>query len=114
VNGGTVTESAINRLIGMSVSRVRLWNYKTIESEMCWKTRFQGLNLNKQSIKQIKRLDKNRNRLYYDLKKICDKLDIVRHKNEGDEKKVDNRQLSGYDKPFSYYYHIIEKENQQK
>jgi len=37
VSGGTVMESAIRRLIGMSVSRVELWNYSKIVHEMCWK-----------------------------------------------------------------------------
>jgi reverse transcriptase-like protein len=34
VSGGTVTESAIRRLIGMSVSRVELWNYSTVVHEI--------------------------------------------------------------------------------
>src|SRR5690606_15404767 len=66
---GSVTESAIHRLVGMSVGRVSLRNYKNISNDMCWKNGFKELRPNKYSIQQIKQLDRNRNKLYYDLVK---------------------------------------------
>ena len=109
VNGGTISESAIKRLIGMSVGRVELWNYQTIMHELCWKNGFKLLNKNRHSVKQIKRLDKNRNKLYYDLIKQCLKLDKL--PSEKKDNTLANRQIIAYNKPFSYYYHLIEREN---
>lgn len=117
VSGGTITESAMRKLIGMSVSRVELWNYTTVVSEMCWKNGFQELNPNPHSIKQLKRLDKSRSKLYYDLLKEMDGLVIskkTKKKVKEDERELlneeqDNRQIVKYDKPFSYYYHLSEK-----
>jgi retron-type reverse transcriptase len=105
VSNGTVAESAIRRLIGMSVGRVELWNYSICDSEMCWKVGFQELNLNKHSIRQMKSLDRNRNKLYFDLIRGL-KED---YKDEVIKDRVKYRQLIVYNKPFSYYYHIIEK-----
>lgn len=105
---GTVTESAIKRLIGMSVSRVELWNYINVAHEMCWKNGFVEVNENKHSIKQLKRLDRSRSKLYYDLEKSCPDVQKI----EEERKKVTNkegRQIVGYGKPFSYYYHLIER-----
>jgi len=114
VSRGTITESAMRKLIGMSVSRVELWNYSTVISEMCWKNGFQELNTNKHSVKQIKRLDRSRSKLYYDLVKEMDAVRIVKNKKEkrSDEDESverENHQIIDYNKPFSYYYHLMEK-----
>jgi len=100
----TIEESAINRLIGMSVGRVKLWNYKTMSHDMCWINGFQCLTDNKYSRIQLKRLDRARNHL----------MDKFRKKlSEVDDEHIDvpekNRQLVFYGKPFSYYYAGIEK-----
>lgn len=102
---GSVIESAIHRLVGMSVGRVHLKNYETISNDLCWKNGFKELKKNKYSEQQIKQLDRNRNRLFYDLVK------------ELSESKVDNeiktksksRQIVHFNKPFSYYYQVIER-----
>lgn len=104
---GTITESAIKRLIGMSVSRVELWNCATITHEMCWKNGFQELNSNRYSVRQIKRLDKGRNKVYYDLVKKCS--DPVVPKDRKEENSLERLQIISYNKPFSYYYHLIER-----
>ena len=100
----------------MSVSRVGLWNYSTVVHEMCWKNGFQELNPNKYSIKQIKRLDKGRSKLYYKLVKETEGFKILKPEEEEDETN-DNfkrRQIISYDKPFSYLYHVIEKAKSAK
>ena len=100
----TIDESVINRLIGMSVGRVKLWNYKTIKHDMCWINGFQCLTDNKYSRIQLKRLDRSRNRLIYKFRKKLNEIDdkyIKVHEK--------NRQLVFYGKPFSYYYAGIEK-----
>lgn len=97
---GYIAESAIHRLIGMSVGRVELWNYKDIDNEMCWVNGFKELNLNQYSIKQLKQLDRSRSKLYYRFLKTLNDL------SEDDQfvKKTKIKQIIGYNKPFSYYY----------
>jgi hypothetical protein len=104
---GTAIESAINRLIGMSVGRIGLDNFSEVSTDMCWKNGFQELELNKFSKVQIKELDRNRSKLYYDLFKKVKELE--EENEEKVERGEDNRQHKKYDKPFSYYYQILER-----
>jgi hypothetical protein len=104
---GTAIESAINRLIGMSVGRIGLDNFSEVSTDMCWKNGFQELELNKHSAVQIKELDRNRSKLYYDLFKQIKELE--EENDEKIERGEDNRQHKKYDKPFSYYYQILER-----
>ncbi len=105
---GSVTESAIHRLIGMSVGRVTLKNFDTVSNDLCWKNGFKELAMNTYSIQQIKQLDRNRNRLYYDLVKDL-KEPVVEEENKIQSKP---RQVIHFNKPFSYYYQVLErKEN---
>ncbi|MCH8332218.1 MAG: hypothetical protein IH946_12745, partial [Bacteroidetes bacterium] len=57
---GTIFESAMNRLIGMSVGRVDINNFKRIVNEMCWANGFIKLNNNKHLRMRLKGLDKYR------------------------------------------------------
>lgn len=102
---GSVTESAIHRLVGMSVGRVSLKNYETVSNDLCWKNGFKELKPNKYSVQQIKQLDRNRNKLYYDLVKDLAEPQIA------DEDKIASkpRQIVHFNKPFSYYYQVIER-----
>lgn len=104
---GTAIESAINRLIGMSVGRIGLDNFSEVSTDMCWKNGFQELELNKFSKIQIKQLDRNRSKLYYDLFKKINKPE--RDEDETVERDDEKRQYKKYDKPFSYYYQILER-----
>lgn len=112
VNSGRIAESAISRLVGMSVGRFDLWNYKVAANEMCWKKGFQELNNNKYSIKQMKELDRMRSRLFYKLKRDIRKKFKI---NEREHVSGTNtkRQIIDYNKPFSYYYQILEKQNSE-
>lgn len=103
---GYVVESAINRLIGMSVGRIGLNNFEEVSTDMCWRNGFKELSLNKDSTIQIKQLDRNRSKLYYDLLKSVKNLE----KEKEDEDEIERkRQIIFYDKPFSYYYQILER-----
>ena len=113
VSNGTITESAIHRLIGMSIGRVDLWNYTEIDNDMCWKNGFQELKENKYSVKQLKQLDRNRNKLYYKLVKDLKKSEDE-EKDEEAVSKVSNRQIFSYNKPFSYYYQVAERANTEQ
>lgn len=100
---GTATESAINRLIGMSVGRVGLDNFEEVSTDLCWKNGFRELNLNKDSLRQIKELDRNRNKHYYKLLKEVPNPDI-------EVENIERREVVKYNKPFSYYYQILERD----
>jgi hypothetical protein len=175
-NDGTICESAANRLIGMSVGRVTLKNFKNIENDMCWVNGFKKLSDNQHLRAQLKDLDRCRNKqmsklinAVKDIEKKEDKItkmrigklafcsisgisgkasELIRNQlvlsgilsskfevnykvdfenselNLGltdeflkykDEiisiilNPLDKRELCYYGKPFSYYYHVIEK-----
>jgi hypothetical protein len=109
---GAVIQSAINRLIGMSVGRIGLNNYEEVSTDMCWKNGFKELSINKDSIRQIKKLDRNRSKLYYDLFKSVKELEEVN--GEDEINKNTKREIIFYDKPFSYYYQILERNKNNK
>lgn len=102
----SVSESVIHRLVGMSVGRVSLRNFSKLDNKMCWKSGFRLLRKNKHSLRQIKELDRNRNRLFYrfinDLRngkisKDANTLEIPAKK----------RQIIDFNRPFSYYYQTL-------
>ena len=106
---GSVTESAIHRLVGMSVGRVNLKNYNIVSNDLCWKNGFKELKPNKYSVHQIKQLDRNRNKLYYDLVKD------LKEPEEDEENIIESkpRQIVHFNKPFSYYYQVIERKGNE-
>lgn len=177
-NDGTIIESATNRLIGMSVGRVNMKNYKSIDNDLCWINGFKKLSDNPQLRLQMKDLDRNRSKqiskLINNVKEISsENIKIIRIKIKkfafcalsgvserasleirnllvtsnvlnskfelnhlidfksstlnlglsGEYLKYNNeilkillnplkkRDIIYYGKPFSYYYHIIEKNN---
>ena len=103
---GTATESAINRLIGMSVGRIGLDNFDEVSTDMCWKNGFKELTVNEHSVRQIKQLDRNRSKHYYKLLNEIEEPELAF--DESVEKK--EREYVKYDKPFSYYHQIIERQ----
>lgn len=102
---GTAVESAINRLIGMSVGRIALHNFDEVSTDMCWKNGFRELTVNPHSIRQIKQLDRNRSRLYYKLIKEINEPEA----DLGEIGENGKRKFVKYDKPFSYFHQIIER-----
>lgn len=57
---GTIKLSLINRLICMSVGRIKIWNYKSFDNNCSWIKAFSILGKNQWSVKQMKCLDKHR------------------------------------------------------
>jgi len=103
-----IQESVTNRLIQMAVGRMRLHNYHVAINDMCWVNGFRLINDNKYSRIQMKRLDTLRNDLLRRLRKQ------LLHCTFPDKKtKRRTKQTIFYGKPFSYYYHIIEKDRQR-
>lgn len=177
-NNGTIFESAANRLIGMSVGRLNLKNYNSIDNEMCWVNGFVKLNDNRFIRAQLKDLDRYRAKQLASLLKTIKEIKIEESKlpqvrigkfafsriygiSNKDSEAIGNLLVLGgilntnfqltdrinfdepdlnlgltedfkkyrdeiievlknpikkpqdvyYGKPFSYYYHIIEKKN---
>jgi len=110
VTKGTVKESAYNRLNGMAVGRVELWNYLKYENDMCWVKGFQLLNKNKYSSIQLKLLDKTKNNNLLKLFKFLDKIDDS-HIEKRENTKDNDREFIFYGKPFSYFYQALKKNN---
>jgi hypothetical protein len=104
VSHKTIFESVANRLIQMSVGRVRMHNYQIAENELCWVNGFEALNDNKYSRIQMKRLDACRSSL---LRRLRRKLKTIGEAEDIPKSKP--RQIIYYGKSFSYYYHVIEK-----
>jgi len=110
-----IINSAIQRLTGMSVGRVEIWNYSFIENEMCWINGFKEINKNKYSIKQLKQLDRSRSKIYYDFIKFMkenygeDFIKEEKSEEEGSKKKKNDKRKHRikHDRPFSYYYQAL-------
>ena len=107
-NGNYILRSVEHKLLGMSVGRVDIWNYDWCDNELCWVNGFKVLNKNIHSIKQLKKLDRNKSKILYDLKKEFEKVKVEAPKPKYDEEK-DKELLIKYHKPFSYYYQAVEK-----
>ena len=105
VKNDSIIRSAEERLTGMSVGRIKLYDYNTCKNELCWVNGFQTLNFNKYSKSQLKSLDRNK----YKQMRI-----LKRHLKEDTEKaqnlkRNNNDEIVDYYKPFSYYYQAGEK-----
>ena len=104
---GTILESATNRLIGMAVGRIQMWNHSKIDHELCWTNGFNQLSVNKYLSNQLKHLDRNRNHQVAKLKK-----DISKYKDPiitDDEIPRPKKKQVFYGKPYSYFFQVIER-----
>jgi len=86
-----------NRLISMSVGRVKLYNYKTEKNGLCWTNGFQCLTLNPISRSQCRFLDRNR---YKKLKYFEKSLS---HLIKDTKNPDDNLKKIFFGHPFSYH-----------
>ena len=105
VKNNSIRESSINKLIGMSVGRVKIWNYNSLKNELCWVNGFTEITNNKYTRIQLRRLDSSRNRLIHNLDKSLksindDHLQSIR-------KRKRNNDHIYYGKPFSYYFQAL-------
>ena len=96
----TILESLSNRLIGMSVGRVTMYNYKDYPNFHCWLSAFPILKRNSWVNRQLKQLDKHRWMELCKAKNFLEKIECpqrIKNKN----RKVNTTHI--YGKPFSYY-----------
>lgn len=101
-----IYESVVSRLMGMSVGRVTLHNYKNFKNEMCWVSGYKLLNDNKYSRIQLRRLDASRNKLLNKLKVKISLIDDKKDKTD-DNDDIPVLQNKYHGKPFSYFYQTM-------
>ncbi|WP_018342206.1 reverse transcriptase domain-containing protein [Cytophaga aurantiaca] len=101
-----IYRSALEKLNGMSVGRVRPYNYKLIENKICWVDGFRSLNFNKYSKIQLKKLDRHK---YKFLNTLRHKIGV--EKVEGTEAEFDTKNIYKLGKMFSYFFHAAEKKH---
>jgi hypothetical protein len=89
----------------MSIGRATIWNYKFMKNELCWANGFGMVNDNKYSRIQIRRLDRNRNKLIFRFSRFIKEIKDLDLPDRKPRKNIPPY----YGKLFSYYYHIIEK-----
>lgn len=105
----TIVKSVNDQLVGMSVGRMQIWNTDTCGNEMCWKNGFRALTQNRVMSKQMRLLDKARQRCISWLHKKLDELGIdIKKKPKKKRRKRENNSFY-YGKPFSYYYQVYER-----
>jgi hypothetical protein len=104
MSNASIMESVTNKLIGMSVGRVKLWNADRIVPDLCWVKGFREVTLNSHVKTQAKRLDALRNRLIFGLVRDLRTTRALAGKKRSQGGK--NRAIVYYGKPFSYYYHL--------
>ncbi len=96
----TIMESLRNRLIGMSVGRVTLWNYQKYENVHCWLAAFPLLDKNKWTVAQLKGMDRHREKELYKAMKFLEGIECgKRSKNKEGVRRKDHY----YGKAYSYY-----------
>lgn len=98
----TIYKSVESRLIGMSVGRIEIWNFRTIRKEMCWLSGFSHIEDNPIIRKQLRELDFQRNHLLNILRKEIKNLDYTNSKTKSTSKyKAEQFIYKGL--PFSYF-----------
>ncbi len=105
VKNDSIIRSAQERLTGMSVGRIKLYNYQNCKNELCWVDGFKNLNFNRYSKSQLKKLDNNK---YMQLQLLKRNLGADTN-NLKTIKSNPNDEIVDYHKPFSYYYQACEK-----
>ena len=96
--------SLYNRFVGMSVGRVKLRNYQTLQDRsMCWANGFKKLTPNMYSYAQMRTLDRSRRKWYRFFCKGLDKEIASRNNRKKDKRGSREKPIQYWGKPFSYY-----------
>lgn len=112
-----ILESVTRRMIGMSVGRVTLWNYKNFDNKYSWAKAFQMLTYNPWAKSQLRLLDRHRRKILKYLEHFLNQLSyegLKEKKKDGTTKRIrkERRDLSlgfYYGKPFSYYGQVFKR-----
>lgn len=100
---GTIMASLTSRLIGMSVGRVSLWDYKDNKNVKSWMSAFHILDENPWSAKQLKALDRHRGVVIARAKKALANITCTNKKKEVDYRSNQRDGFTYIGSPFSYY-----------
>ena len=102
----SIYRSAFEKLNGMSVGRINMYDYKTCENKICWADGFRCLTFNKFSKVQLRILDRQKNK--------CLNI-LIRNLGAETVKSVpedDTKEIYKMGKAFSYYYQAGQKKNE--
>jgi len=107
-----VLSSVLERLVGMSVGKVKLWNYRSYSGGKCWVRGFPEVNYNRWSSRQARNLDRTRAQALARLRRYLGNLAAQRRKdpNRPDVESKSTRQVVFHGKPFSYYYGLFHRD----
>lgn len=72
-----IIESVSNKLVGMSVGRVTMKNYRNIDNDMCWANGFRRLGSNSNLKLQLRRLDRIRSKYISKFRKRIKKIPFI-------------------------------------
>lgn len=99
----TIRASLINRQIGMSVGRVEMWNYKGNSNIHSWASAFSILDENPWSIKQLKALDRHRQKVLHRTDYFLAKMKCPAIKKSTNKSDFIGTMIAYRGKPYSYY-----------
>jgi len=101
-----IYRSVLKRMVGMSVGRAHIWDYRTFDNDYSWAGSFTELTDNKWSRRQLRLLDNHRIHMMHLLDKFLAELDYKHIKPAEELSKEKNIY---YGKPFSYYGQVLKK-----
>ena len=102
-----ISNSVHKRLIGMSVGRVPIWDYRSYDNKYSWAKAFTDLTDNPWSRAQLRLLDKHRNLMMKRLDRFLLGLDYKDIKPS--DEKSHTEAVWYFGKPFSYYGQVLKK-----
>lgn len=103
-----ILNSVHKRMIGMSVGRVKIWDYQSFDNSYSWARAFTELTDNHWVRLQLRQLDRHRNFQMRRLRRFVKKLDFSKVKPSNDRTER-NKALWYFGKPFSYYGQVLNK-----
>lgn len=107
---GYIYTSVHRKMIGMSVGRVPLWDYKNHDNKYSWASAFTQLTQNRWSVKQLKHLDWHRQKMLVSLFTFLIK-DVKFDEIYSRQDKQKKLTVNYYGKPYSYYGQCLKKWN---
>lgn len=111
---GTIKASLVSRLIGMSVGRVKLWDYQDNPNVHSWMSAFSILDENPWSAKQLKALDRHRQVVIARANKKLLSIKCTNKKKEGNPRENQRERFMYHGCPFSYYGQCFKYKNKLK
>lgn len=104
-----ILDSVTKRMIGMSVGRVDMWNYKNFDNNYSWASAYVKLSDNRWSRKQLQLLDRHRCQMLSRLHKFLTRLDYHQARSIPTDSKKSKREywIRYKGGPYSYYGQVL-------